>query len=244
MALSRWLLAGLLALGLAYAYLRWVWFYRDPVRRPPDEPGAVIAPADGKVVYVRPVVDGKVEAVKLGRAIPLPEITRSGRGPRSGWIVGIYMSPLDVHYVYAPADGRVVEAVHHRAARNWPMVDLWEYVQLTWLRRAVDLMGRRHHLENERLTLRLATAHGDIWVVAIADRFVNKIRSFVQPGQRVAAGDKLAFISRGSQVDLVLADPGLAPSVRTGMQVYGSLTVVARQPAREEPLVPTAAGPR
>lgn len=217
-----------LLLAAAYAYLRWIWFYRDPVRRPPREPGAVLAPADGQVVYVRPVVEGQIEAEKLGRRIALTEITRSAEAPRAGWSVGIYMSPLDVHYVYAPADGEVVALVHHRAARNWPMVDLWEYVRLTWLRRAVDLLGRRYHLENERLTVQLRTAHGPMWVVLIADRFVNKIRCFVQEGQRVRAGEKLAFIGRGSQVDLVLADPALRVEVPVGRQVYGALTVVAR----------------
>jgi len=238
-----WLALALLVPAAAYAYLRWVWFFRDPARVPPADPDAILAPADGKVVYVRPIEEGAVWSAKLGRTIPLPEITRSPHPPRSGWVVGIYMSPLDVHYVYAPAAGRVEEVRHHRAARNWPMVDMWEYIRLTWLRRAVDLLGKRHHLENERLTLRLRleepnrqgeqgvhrAPHGDLWVVEIADRFVNKIRCFVQPGQAVRAGQKLSFICRGSQVDVIIPDPQVRIAVRPGMQVYGALTVLARR---------------
>jgi phosphatidylserine decarboxylase len=29
-----------------------IWFFRDPTRRIPDEPGAVVAPADGKIVRI------------------------------------------------------------------------------------------------------------------------------------------------------------------------------------------------
>jgi phosphatidylserine decarboxylase len=238
-----WIASALLALAGTYAYLRWVWFFRDPVRVPPGDADAILAPADGKVVYVRPIEEGGVWSAKLGRTIPLPEITRSPDPPRSGWVVGIYMSPLDVHYVYAPAAARVEEVCQHRAARNWPMVDMWEYIRLTWLRRAVDLLGKRHHLENERLTLRLRpeeldrqgnqggrrALQGDLWVVEIADRFVNKIRCFVQPGQTVKAGQKLSFICRGSQVDLIIPDPQVHIAVRPGMQVYGGLSVIARR---------------
>jgi len=37
-----------------------VWFFRDPARAIPNEPGALVSPADGKVTDVSPVtVDGK-----------------------------------------------------------------------------------------------------------------------------------------------------------------------------------------
>lgn len=246
--LTSFIAAGAVTLAAVYAYLRWVWFFRDPVRTPPADPAAILAPADGKVIYVRPVEEGAIWSSKLGRPIPLPEIIHLAHPPRSGWVVGIYMSPLDVHYVYAPACGLVDEVSHHTAARNWPMVDLWEYIRLSWLRRAVDLLGKRHHLENERLTLRLRMegtdqqAPGgdprdqDLWLVEIADRFVNRIRCFVQPGQVVRAGQKLSFISRGSQVDVILPGPGVRVVVRAGMQVYGALSVIARREGQPCPL--------
>lgn len=228
MALKLVIAAVAIAAG-AYAYLRWVWFYRDPVRTPPADPAAIVSPVDGKIIYVRPVRDGQVTATKLGRPIRIPEITWAQAGPREGWLVGIYMSPLDVHYVYAPADGQIDHMVYHQGKKNWPMVDLWEYIRLTWVRRAVDLMHKRFHLENERLTIRLSTASGELWLVEIADLFVNKIRTFVQPGDRVKAGQKLSFISRGSQVDLFLPS-GFSVTVKPGAQVYGAKTVVARGP--------------
>ena len=35
-----------------------MWFFRDPERVIPNEPGAIVSPADGKVTDVRPWLDG------------------------------------------------------------------------------------------------------------------------------------------------------------------------------------------
>lgn len=249
-------LGGVVALLVgAWLFLRYVWFYRDPVRMPPPGDDLILSPADGKVIYVRPVEAGSVYSEKLGRRIPLGEIHKAlaadagaggqggqaaegagaaGRGPAGtgleGWIIGIYMSPLDVHFNYAPVTGTVERVVYTPARVNLPMVDLWEYVRLTYLRRAVDLFAKPFHLENERNTVFLAGRGVRLAMVEIADRFVNKITCFVRPGQAVRAGEKVSFIARGSQVDLVIFRPHVEILVRVGQQVYGALTPVARLP--------------
>ncbi|MBX5476474.1 MAG: phosphatidylserine decarboxylase [Clostridia bacterium] len=236
MTVGTWLLViASIAAAAAGAvwYLRNVWFFRDPVRVTPREPGLVVSPADGKVVYVRRVQGGVVESRKLGQAIRVEEITRQRpNGPLDGWLVGVYMSPLDVHFNYAPVDGEIESVVHSPAARNWPMVDLWEYVNLTYLRRAMDLFGKRYHLENERNTIFLRTEAGGrpvrLAVVEIADKYVNKIDCYVKPGERVRAGQKVSFIKRGSQVDIYFDTPDVDILVRVGDQVYGALTPLAR----------------
>ncbi|BCV20267.1 phosphatidylserine decarboxylase [Moorella sp. Hama-1] len=209
-------------------FLRRVWFYRDPVRVPPAEEGTILAPADGKVVYIKPFQNGEVVAAKLGQPIPIQEIMKApGRSDR-GWILGIYMSPLDVHFNYAPISARVEEMVHTQAKVNLPMVDLWEYIRLTYLRRAVDLFSHRYRLVNERLTVFLEGEGLKMAMVEIADKFVNKINSFITPDQAVARGQKVSFIERGSQVDLVIFNEDIEFTVQVGQQVYGARTVVAR----------------
>lgn len=221
------LVAALLA--AVQVYLRRVWFYRDPVRTTPEAPGVVFSPADGKVIYIRPFRAGRVHAEKLGEAIPIEEIHKArGEWGDSGWVVGIYMSPLDVHFNYAPVSGRVEEVVHTPARANLPMVDLWEYVRLTYLRRAVDLFARRYHLNNERNTIFIRSGDLRLAVVEIADKFVNKISCYVRPGDTLRAGQKLSFIERGSQVDLIIFAPEVEFLVRVGDQVYGALTPLAR----------------
>jgi len=205
-------------------YLRRVWFYRDPARTPPLEKNIVISPADGQVIYIKEVNAQNVICEKLGEKIPVKEISKSNIQIDDGYLIGIYMSPLDVHYNYAPISG-VVESIEHSQAKiNLAMVDLWEYIKITYFRRAVDLFAKKFHFQNERNTLFIK---GDIpiAIVEIADKFVNKINCFVKAGQAVNAGQKLAFIERGSQVDLfVPRDCDIC--IEVGQQVFGGLTPI------------------
>jgi len=77
---------------LGGAALASLGFFRDPERTPPEVPGAVLAPADGRVREIREVRDPFVgEAVR----------------------VSIFLSPLDVHVNRSPLAGLVVEVEFH-----------------------------------------------------------------------------------------------------------------------------------
>lgn len=228
------ILLGILVLGwLGVLYfLRRVWFYRDPKRTPPADPDLILAPCDGQVVYVRPVEEGTVHAEKLGRIIPVREITKADWGgvepEGEGWLIGIYMSPLDVHYNYSPIAGQVRKIVHTQAKLNLPMVDLWEYINLTFLRRTMDLLGKQYQLENERQTVLMENPRLKLAMVEIADKFINKITTYIREGEWLQPGQKVSFIERGSQVDLVLFTREVEILTKAGSQVYGGLTPVAR----------------
>ena len=71
------------------AALACLGFFRDPERTPPDAPGAVLAPADGRVVTVEKSAHEK-------RFLQAPAVR-----------VGIFMSPLDVHVNRVPVAGQV-----------------------------------------------------------------------------------------------------------------------------------------
>ncbi|MCE5200154.1 MAG: phosphatidylserine decarboxylase [Armatimonadota bacterium] len=210
------------------AFLRKVWFYRDPVREPEQRDGVIVAPADGRVVYIKRVENGHIYAEKLGEKIPLPEITGCESLQKDGWAIGIYMSPLDVHFNYCPLPG-TVERIHRVSARvNLPMLDVWEYIKVVWLRKMVDMFARRYHLENERNTIFLDCNGLKLAAVLIADKFVAKIRCYVEEGQKLDYSQKLGFIERGSQVDLVIFSDDVEFEVEINQQVYGGKTVIAR----------------
>ncbi|MCR4398868.1 MAG: phosphatidylserine decarboxylase [Firmicutes bacterium] len=224
--------------------LRWflwkVWFYRDPVRHPPAGPGLILSPADGTVVYIKRFKDGRVISEKRGEQILVSEIGKgAGDYGGSGWMAGIYMSPLDVHWNYAPISGLVTAVIATPASVNLPMLDLWEYVRMTLVRKAVDLFAHRYRLVNERNTVFFEPVSPDcprVVVVEIADKFVNKIRCIVKPGDKVTAGDKVSFIERGSQVDLLIYDEEVEFRVKPGDHVTGAVTVVAAyRPGRRDP---------
>ena len=66
------------------------FFFRDPHRSIPTEPGIVVAPADGRVTIVR-LADGH-------------------ENPES--LISIFLSPLDVHINRAPIAGEIVEIAY------------------------------------------------------------------------------------------------------------------------------------
>jgi len=216
-------------------FLRKVWFFRDPPRQPErTEPGMIIAPADGRVVYIRKIEEGGLYSEKLGERIPLPEITGCDTNDTQGWAIGIYMSPLDVHFNYCPYPSTVEGIYRKNAKLNWPMLDLWEYIRVVWLRKMVDMFARRYHLENERNTIFLNANGVKMAAVLIADKFVAKIQCFVEEGQSLSYSQKLGFISRGSQVDLIVFSNNVEFEVGINQQVYGGKTVIGRIGAKSE----------
>ncbi|HEY5547965.1 MAG TPA: phosphatidylserine decarboxylase [Coriobacteriia bacterium] len=227
------LLAVVVVLVLTTLYLlnRFVWFYRDPVRIPEStEANAIISPADGQVVYIKKFEDGAVYSEKLGRRIELTEIAELPQtAGRSGWIIGMYMSPFDVHFNYAPVAGTVTAQRYTKADANLPMVDLSEYIRIAFLRKPFDNFAAAFHLENERNTVVIQGGGApDIAVVEIADKFVNKIDILATDGDTLKIGDKLGFIKRGSQVDVIIFSDDIEWVAKFGQQTYGGQTLLAR----------------
>lgn len=180
------------------------------------------------VVYARPFKDGKIVSEKLGEQIPITEILHNGPQTGDGWMLGIYLSPLDVHFSYSPQNATVQQVHHKQAAYNLPMIDMWEYVRIVWMRKLVQLFGRRFHLENERCTITLTSERANLALVLIADKFVSKIQMFAAAGEQVNCGGKLAFIGRGSQIDVVIFDSRAEILVKPGERVVGGEQIIAR----------------
>ncbi|MEE8453064.1 MAG: phosphatidylserine decarboxylase [Thermoguttaceae bacterium] len=107
---ARWGLAELqligwplLAMTVAAAYFFWylalvpgvalcliVYFFRDPARRVPGEPGLIVSPADGKIA--------EVTRLDHDEFVGGPAVR-----------IGIFLSIFNVHLNRAPAESRVIE---------------------------------------------------------------------------------------------------------------------------------------
>jgi phosphatidylserine decarboxylase len=79
-----WFGFGAILMLLLAAFM--AYFFRDPRRSIPLEPGIVLAPADGKVTIARQATAENPEA-----------------------LVSIFLSPLDVHINRAPIEGEIVD---------------------------------------------------------------------------------------------------------------------------------------
>ncbi len=128
---ARWGLAELqlfgwplLALAVCLTWLWWplgylagvplvliVWFFRDPPRSIPQDPGLMVAPADGKLVEITrlehdPYLDGP--AVRLGIFLSIFNV-HINRSPSAARVIGVRYSPGEFRNALDPASARVNE---------------------------------------------------------------------------------------------------------------------------------------
>jgi len=219
------------AAGALAAYLFWrhVWFFRNPPRRTPPGEG-VLSAADGTVVYVKSVAPGaEVVSIKQGLVARLSDIVREDlAAPKL--VIGVFMSPFDVHYNRAPLAGTVGFVRHHPGrGANLHMGPMhWRILRS----RRPYYEGSEHIVRNERTVTKIdATLGGEplgCYVVQIAARTVAGIDSYVAPGAQIGRGAIFGMIRIGSQVDVVLpARPNLRVRVRPGDRVRAGETVLA-----------------
>ena len=125
---GKWIfLTLILAAAVAWFYAPWaavvplaliafsLWFFRDPERRIPGDPGLIVSPADGRVSDITEIEEIEVLNRRVRR-------------------IGIFLSVFDVHVNRAPAAGRIVycaefegtyhdarspAASTHNTARTW-----------------------------------------------------------------------------------------------------------------------------
>lgn len=231
--------AALLALGAAllaaaaWVYWRYVWFFRNPVRITPEAPGLVSA-ADGTVVYVKRFAGyDDVIHVKQGLAARLTDIVAEDLAlPKL--VIGVFMSPFDVHYNRAPLDGTVSFVRHHPGRGGNVHMGPMHWRILT--RRPPYYTDSTHIVRNERTVTRIDGALGGAplacYVVQIAAKTVAGIDSYVKPGAPVARGEIFGMIRIGSQVDLVVPwRDGLDIRVAPGDRVRAGETVLVDLPS-------------
>lgn len=227
LALALVLLASVVA-GV-FLFWRYVWFFRNPERTIPGGDN-VVSPADGTVVYVKSVAPGEVViSIKEGMPARVRDIVRQDLdAPKM--VIGIFMSPFDVHYNRAPITG-TVEQVRHHPARS-----VNHHMGPMHVRTLFNLhplyRNSRHVLENERTVTRirgrLKARDMSCYVVQIAGKSVDGIDVYVPEGGHVTKGEVFGMIRIGSQVDLIL--PSLADAavkVRPGDKVYAGQSIIA-----------------
>jgi phosphatidylserine decarboxylase len=213
-----------------FLFWRYVWFFRDPPRTPPAEEG-FLSPADGTVVYVRRVEPGEdVVVIKQGVRATVQDILRQDVD-RPMLVIGVFMSPFDVHYNRAPLTATI------GLIRRHPAIGENAYMGAMHWRTVFDLAprsaGSGHIVQNERtVTHFLGEYRGatlSYYVVQIGARTVNGIDSYYREGERVERGAVFGMIRIGSQVDLIVPwQPGFTTRVRPGDRVRAGETILIR----------------
>ena len=212
-----------LALIATFLYWRLVYFLRDPERTVPSGRNIVSA-ADGTVVYVKQVQGDTVPiAIKKKREIKLQEIFALQPPTEPTYLIGIFMHPTSVHVNRAPISG-TIEKIIYTQRKNVPMTLMWWRVllRLRPYERYSD-----HVVQNERNTV-LFRGSTFVFVVQIADIYVNKILCWVKEGDTVEKGSRFGMIKMGSQVDMLFPASAVAEiQVTVGQKVKAGETVIA-----------------
>ena len=213
---------------LSYFYWRYEWFFRNPPRKTPEEPG-VVSPADGTVVYVKQVQPGEeVLAIKKGCGVTISDIVHEDL-TYAKYVIGIFMSPFDVHYNRAPLSGDVEFIRHHPARTN--NVYMQPMHLRTIFRKKPYYENSLHILKNERMVTKLNGLYRGIplpcYLVQIAGKTVNRIESYMRPGASIQRGEVFGMIKMGSQVDVIVRQTvGMQVKVQPGDRVRAGETIL------------------
>lgn len=121
--------------------------------------------------------------------------------------VSIFMSPANVHVNRNPISGEVIYNKYHKG----------KYL-VAW--------HPKSSTENERHSVVLKNAYGEILVKQIAGALAKRIVNYLSIGQEVRQGEELGFIKFGSRVDVILP-VGTKVNVQLNQVVQGGVTVLA-----------------
>ena len=205
---------GLLVAALAAAWAAFSYTLRDPERTPPSESRVIVAPADGRVKYIKRIEEGTiVYSEKSGRRIPILESTKSV-AVDDGYLIGIWMSFLVVHVQRVPVSGIVEKQEYHATGKF-----LDPHLQ----------QGADYENERNVVVIRARDLPAPVIVVQIASIMVRRIVSYLKEHTQVQIGDRLGIIRMGSQVDIVIPDTGdMRLTVALGDRVTAGETIIAR----------------
>lgn len=194
---SAWVphLEGLVALLCLLSYGVFL-FFRDPERYPPDDPKAILSPADGRICLVQecelPDELGEMAEYK----------------GRKYWRVSVFMSVFNVHVNRMPTAGEILKKQYVAAGK--------------FFNASLDKASK----ENERCNYLVKAEGGQVYAVTqIAGLVARRIVPQVEEGARLRAAERFGLIRFGSRLDVYLPE-GVKPEVRPGQTMVAGETVL------------------
>lgn len=195
----------ILVLIFALTMLR---FWRTPRRKMDVANNTIVSPADGNIIYIKKIGVNEIPiSIKNSSISKLSEITKTDLLKVPCWLVGINMTPFDVHKNCSPIDGKIILNIHFDG-------------------KFLSLKNPFAISANERNTYVISNEEITVGVIQIASKRVRRIESYVKEFDMVSKGQWLGMIRFGSQVDLILPD-FCKIKVQVGQQVYAKKTIIA-----------------
>ena len=184
-----------------------VVFLRNPDRVIPKG-DILVSPADGKVIEVFRFEDNQVQLYKGNHRFLGLINTLTSDVAESGYVVSIFMSPMDVHHNRTPIDGKVLSVKHSDG----------KFLAVNTLEAG---------LVNEKSEIVIESSFGKVKVIQIAGFLARRVITRVKPGDEVMTGDLIGLINLGSQVTLILPDT-VSVNISKGDRVKAGETIIAK----------------
>jgi phosphatidylserine decarboxylase len=167
-----------------------IFFFRDPVRTLPDgiTDKSVIAPADGKVMMIE-------------------ELDENSYLKSKAKLIGIFLSPLNVHINRIPSSGKV---------------DFLEYVKGDY----IVAFDHKSSERNERTLIGINNDKFRILFKQIAGFVARRIVCTLKKGDIVRIGEKFGMIKFGSRMDVIIPVNSLI-KVSVKQRVVAGETIIA-----------------
>lgn len=177
---------------LLFAFV--LYFFRDPVRKLPEniKDNDIISPGDGKVMMIEEIE----ERVFLKSKAKM---------------IGIFLSPLNVHVNRIPVTGRV---------------DYYQYVKGEY----IVAFDHKSSERNERTEIGITNPKFKILFKQIAGFVARRIVCNLRAGDKVKRGEKFGMIKFGSRVDVIMPFNAVI-KVAVNQKVTGGETILAEVPA-------------
>ena len=193
---------------LAYLFFWKVYFLRNPDRNIPDATDIVLSPADGKIIEIHEYTQSEVALLKGDKRYRGLIKTITEDVSPHGYLVSIFMSPLDVHMNRAPISG-TVHSVKHSDGK-FLAVNSFE-----------------SGLVNEKTEIVIKNKKLSVKMIQIAGFLARRVVTHVKPGETVDMGQIVGLINLGSQVTLVLPS-SVKLKVSKGDRVVAGETTIAK----------------
>lgn len=181
-------------------------FLRNPKRDIP--PGnSIVSSADGKVIGVI-MFDGKKDVTFFkGNKKYLGIVkTMTSDISKKGYLISVFMNPLNVHYNRSPISGKVI-SVKHIKGRLLPVNTI------------------EAGLVNEKAEI-IINGKIKVKMIQIAGFLASRIETYARPRQNINKGQVIGLINLGSQVTLVLPE-NIKIKVKAGDKVKAGETIIA-----------------
>jgi phosphatidylserine decarboxylase len=185
-------------------------FFRNPKREILGNRDDIIAPADGRIIYIKELeVNQAPVSIKKKKVANISEITKTDILGQPCYLIGIAMTLFDVHYNRAPIDGEIILIKHTEGT-------------------AIGLNTPESTLTNERNTV-VFKREDEVMagIVQIAARGVRRCIVMAIEGAQVTRGEIIGKIRWGSQTDLIIPR-NTDIMVREGEQVYAGITIIGK----------------